>query len=299
MEFWQWWQETGAQRWEQAIREGTPADDALIQETTEQVQTIGPNLAFEFHPGRNTAFGLTVTAQGYAENRAVARRWLNAAPASDIWEFYDLRQPTPGFSISLGETTVSTDDLRFRLNPGDSVLNVDVYHPGITEPNLGFLLLDSAFGERNVEMWFGEINFVTEPGPELSVADVNAEIAELEARFPTTGEGTWRLYESNQGEEHYVARVRPPLHPLSDPLKEIHVRVEIVGVEEKSAEELWDIEDRLEAIEGARLVAVETLTGVRTFHLYAVRECVEQFGAFGTGEAVVDPGWVQVSHLRF
>ncbi len=91
------------------------------------------------------------------------------------------------------------------------------------------------------------------------------------------------------------------MKPLADPLKDIHVRIEVPCVENE-LDDLFELEDRLMEVQGARLVAVETLAGVRTFHLYTSGEHIESLHGLTqehSGEAVVDPGWVRVSHLHF
>lgn len=310
-EFWTWWNGSGAEQLAKMFREEIPQDEAVFAELTDRVQAIAPGLTFEFSSGESSEFVLTVTSEGVAEFRGPARRWLDSAPAPDAtWAYSDLRLPKDDFGILMGDLDVQSSDLRFTIEPGQSVLNIGMYHPVFeqlsedTQPSLaqlGFVLLDSVLGERNVELWVGQIDWLQHPGPELLVSDAKAAVAQLESRFPVDGEGNWVVFESHQDEEHYVARVRPPLKPLADPHKDIHVRIEVPCVENE-LDELYELEDRLMDVQGARLVAVETLAGVRTFHLYTSGEHIESLHGLTqehSGEAVVDPGWVRVSHLHF
>lgn len=302
-EFWQWWADGGRERLERTFRGEIPHDQALFDEVEQRIHAIAPTLAFEFYSGTHTEFALTVTAEGISAFRGAARRWLNAAPASDAWEFSDVRGRKDDFNITFGGVTAHCDDLRFNIQPGQAVLNLGVYHPAFAElenaPHLGFLLLDGAIGERAVELRIGRIDWLQEPGPASTVDELREAVAALEEHFPVDGEPRWAVFESTENDQHYVARVRPPLKPLSDPLKEIHLRIDVAGVE---MNELYDLEDALLEVQGSRLVAVETLDGTRTFHLYTTQEAIpalKELAKDHHGEGTVDPGWVKVSHLHF
>jgi hypothetical protein len=79
-EFWQWWA-TARDDVASAITAGTIGDfsDGLAR----RVHAIHPGLQWELTPGITTAHALVVTAGGQAPIRAVAARWLAAAPRAD------------------------------------------------------------------------------------------------------------------------------------------------------------------------------------------------------------------------
>src|ERR1700754_1012718 len=83
--FWSWWAAAGAAQVADAITRQEPASaNAAL---SEQVARIHPELEWELGPGLHAAHVLIVTAAGNPALRAVARRWLRAAPASDeTWE---------------------------------------------------------------------------------------------------------------------------------------------------------------------------------------------------------------------
>lgn len=320
--FWRWW-EVGGERLAKMFRGDIEQDEETIRELNERILDIAPGLIFEFSSGTDSEFVFTLTAEGVAEFRGPTRRWLMAAPEADsVWTFTDVRLPKEDFVVQMGEVDAAAADLRFTIERGQSSLDLEVYHPALTGPNpeqLGFVLLDNALGEANVELWVGAVRFTSDPGPDLLLSDVKAAVAELEEKFPLDGEGRWVVFESDQGGEHYVGRSRAPLRPLSAPLLDVHVRIDVGGVEKE--EQLIELEDRLVlAIDEvaaemsvsedlvARLVAVETFSGVRAFHVYAaattgivekLQVVSKAYGEDVRGEGVVDPGWTRVAHLRF
>lgn len=356
--FWQWWAEKGAESLAAMFR-GGERDEQTLHELNGLIAQIAPHLIFEFASGDTAGldsdFLFILTAEGVAEFRGPARRWLLSAPDSDgTWSYSDVRLPQRGFGLLMGDLDVQGEDLRFGMDAGQSAINLSVYHPAFeqlqfsheltsapteqdtlpTIEQLGFVLLDNAFGERAVELWLGEIRFLREDGRELSssIDDVTSVLAQFDAQFPTEGDGQWVVFESEIEDQQYVGRSRPPLRPLSAPLLDLHVRIDVpfeaqdngmptaeaqeklYGLEDALAERIAEHAQHIGPVEHvAKLVAAETMNGVRAFHFYAggttgvveeLHKVCEGFDGVPedkkiSGEAIVDPGWMRVEHLHF
>ena len=356
--FWQWWREKGAESLASMFR-GQQRDEQTLHELNALTSQIAPHLVFEFasgdSAGLDSEFLFILTAEGVAQFRGPARRWLLEAPDADAtWAYSDVRLPQRDFGVLMGDEDVQSSDLRFSVDTGQSAIDLSVYHPAFehlqfsheltsapapqdaqpTIEQLGFVLLDNAFGERAVELWLGQIRFLREEGRAFSatIDDVTGELEQFDAQFPTEGDGRWVVFE-NEIEGHvYVGRSRPPLRALSAPLLDLHLRIDVPfeatdnGMPTPEAQtKLYELEDALtERIESyaqhigpveqvAKLVAVETMNGVRAFHFYAggtsgvveeLHKVCEGFDGVPaelkiSGEAIVDPGWMRVEHLHF
>lgn len=355
--FWQWWGEKGATALAEMFR-GAPRQEEILHELNALISQIAPNLVFEFasgdSAGLDSEFLFILTAEGVGEYRAPARRWLLSAPETDAtWSYSDLRLPGDSFGVMMGDANVSAHDLRFTVHEGETAVDLEVYHPvfnqlalsselteapqqGEEQPTveqLGFVLLDIAFGEGAVELWMDNISFTKSSGATATIEDVREIIQRYETRFSTeqAGDDQWVVFNDEQAGDHYVGRIHPPLKPLSAPLLDLHVRIDVPfeataqGMPTEAAQsELFDLEDAFEKkiVEHAahigpvdqvgKLVAVETYTGKRAFHFYVggttglleqLQQVSEQYSALPaeakiSGEAVIDPGWRRVQDLR-
>jgi len=262
--------------------------------------------------------------------RGVARRWFEAAPdADDVWAFSEFRRPAPdldvkinyeGVYVQLSETTV----LYQRRN---SLVDIAVYNPAFNEfdddsivTRLGFLLLDKTLGELNVEMWIGAIEFVREnPDDAVPISEFTDVLHDLTSEFPLVGNRNWQVAEAMVDDHPIIIRVLPPLVTLAAPLFETHVAVAFAydahetGLprDEETMQALGSIEDALDSAvaNDGRCVAIETGQGQRLMHFYvdnnseAIQRMEEVLALWDRGNVNLvpsfDPGWEEVSHLRF
>lgn len=338
-EFWSWWAERGDEGFATMFRD-SGTNQQLIEELGQKVAAISPGLIFEFFAGETTEFAFVLTSEGNDIYRAPVRRWLDSAPTSSTWSFHETRGAKPGVTVEMGDVRFSTDDLRFEVTHGNAVLNLRVHHPAFAQlafasenadanpqlptiEQIGFILLDNAFGERAVSLWLGHIEFVREDTPlPFTSQDVTEALAELEQRFPLHDEDKWVVFEANLDDGKLVGRVRPPLSTLVAPLLDLHARL-IVPFNPEDSGTLYELEDAImrlvedhageqgAADDVARLVAVETIGTVRAFHFYVnsdsdildrLKALTDSFSSPEAeihGEVVVDPGWQRIKHLRF
>ncbi|HET6739446.1 MAG TPA: DUF695 domain-containing protein, partial [Kribbella sp.] len=127
--FWSWWTTTGAGAVAAAVAGQEPTE--ANAELSRRVGRIHPDLEWELGPGLHAEHVLIVTAAGNPEQRAVARRWLRAAPPSDrVWEYADLRRPGPPVTIRFeGLPPVAIDESVVSIEPDAASVHVGVHHP--------------------------------------------------------------------------------------------------------------------------------------------------------------------------
>lgn len=268
----------------------------------------------------------TVTAAGAPFLRATARRWLAAAPPVDaVWSFADLRPATPSTELTLGGQTYSADECTVSMQIGMSLIHVAVYHPSFGLPEtpaeqVVYLLLDSLLGEEAVELWIGAIEAVPSPGPDaVPLSRLRDEVATLaQGILPEDGQRQWQFLEALESDSPSIVAVAPPLAPLFAPLSTEYVAV-TVGYSEQDDRRLPgpNATDMLKELQleltrqfsgHERLVAVETGSGNRRFHIYRdpsadAQAPIDQVVAAwrdGVTDVLVesDPGWRQVQQFR-
>lgn len=167
--FWSWWSTSGATAVADAVTRRQPTD--VNEELNERIAQISPDLEWELGPGLHAAHVLIVTAAGNPVQRAVARRWLRAAPPSDqTWEYADLRRPGPAVTIQFdGLPPVATDESVVSIEPDSASVHVGVHHPVFAslsvdaQRRVTFLILDLVLGEEMVETWVGAIDTLPAP----------------------------------------------------------------------------------------------------------------------------------------
>jgi hypothetical protein len=325
--FWTWWAHARAEVTTALEAGRSAAVEALV---APQVSRIHPELMWEFGTGAAARHLFVVSGDGRPELRPLAERWRRAGPPDDeTWEFRPARQKDldvfhSGHVMSAGGVEVNlaavvagavVDDRRCRLD-------VSVYHPRFFEMpekarnHLGFLVLDWALGEDDVERWVGAVEAVTvSPLDPIPVGMLGAVVDQAAERW--AGE-RWAVLEGWHGRHRLVAAIRHPVHRVDHPLFDEHVEIRLPyrsltadgQPEGPSAADLQVFQDAVVRRLGgsALLAAHETSMGERLLHLYgdstaSVVPLVEaMLGAYGGGGATVsgrpDPAWHALEHLQ-
>jgi Family of unknown function (DUF695) len=267
-----------------------------------------------------------VTSGGKAELRAVAARWLAAAPAPDeIWEYHEIRRADPTIfesRLAFGDISLEVDEVRYAFSVDEQRGQIDVmcFHPAFAQApeevraQVTFLTLDWLLGEDRVETWIGAIHWTeTAPAVPRRPEELRHAVDELCARGDR-----WALMgaEGKDGLPR-MAVANLPLRSARWPRFDTHLGVTLpyrtcnegqLPVD-ASLQELRDFEDMLVSALGrdGTLVAHETGNRLRTLHLYVdsqsdararVEACLPGWAEGGAGmSATYDPGFDRVGHL--
>jgi hypothetical protein len=325
--FWTWWEETGAELVADAIARKEPGSISGV--LAEHVNAIHGGLDWELGPGLHAEHTLVVTAAGDPATRAIARRWLRSAPPSDhLWEYADLRRPSPEVTIQFeGMPPVASDDALVTIEPDEraAAVHVGVHHPVFAQVSedaqrrLTFLLLDLSLGEEMTETWIGAVETLVErPDGTRPISELLPAVAAFAAGFTTEdGDPTWRLLEGFVDGQRLIATTEVPLRSIRLPHLDTHVGVTIgypAGREDglpdaEMLDQLRNLEDHLTSRLGdsGRLLAHETIAGARTLHYYvdgstpASAQLEAATTGWPHGEVTLtttrDPGWQNLAHL--
>jgi hypothetical protein len=329
--FWSWWLAEG-----RGLATGSIAGEVsttdFVSATARAVRAVHPDLAWETSAGTTSRHALTVTAAGAPELRAPARRLRRAAPAADqLWQFSDVRLPSPGDlateriqtagrTFVIGEATV---DARVR----GLAIDVSVHHPqfaGLDEGQrlvVTFLLLDSVLGEEAVEIWLGEVSASELPALDpVPIGGLRSVVRDL-AGDHTGPEGQPHfavLQGTGPTGSPVLVLARIPLRPATAPQFDTYVGVAVPYVDRTpeglpgpgSLDALRALEDHVaQRIGGSgQVVAVQSHEGLRILHLYVdgTTPAADQVAAAVRGwdqgpvelESQPDPAWSAVGHLR-
>lgn len=330
--FWDWWAATGAEKLNAAFTGGAEfgggADFDIQEEVGSRIAAIDERLVWGFGAGEPySRHLLTVTAAGDPEVRAIARRWLNAAPDDGpVWSFTDLRVAEPVTTLTWAGHEIDPAEARVAVQAGTGVVDVSLYHPVFPRfaaqgpdgerdvAQVGFMLLQLAVGEEDFGLWFRGFTFAgEEPADSMPLSDLPAFIDRLAAACPR-----WLTLQGLAGDKPVTVGTRAPLSPLLGPLFTRHVVMQLLFDDvlsdghpgETSAKALKDIGQEAAAVlrDDGMLVASETADGVRLMHFYVDPEsdALERLGnltdTWSEGEreivAAEDPAWQRVGHLR-
>lgn len=330
-QFWAWWTAEGAAACAAAVGDGRP--ESIADDLTARVHAIHPALAWELAAGQLSEHQLVVTAEGDAELRPVARRWVMAAPPADeTWSYDDHRGPVAAPEEVVlqapGAPEIAFAQVRVGARMDRARADVTVHHPAFPDLDrdaqlrVAFLALDATLGENDTELWVGEVTPSTsEPIDAFGLPALRALVENLR-RQHVDADGRprqWALLRGTGPGGPVVATARSPLHPLFGPLFTRHVAALVPyrdrtegGLPGSTAlDALRRLEESLERALGidGLLVAHESSAGTRTFHVYvdpetdAVRRVKGVLDGWGSGAPRVkitdgDPGWSAVSHLR-
>jgi hypothetical protein len=323
-QFWSWW---AGYRGDvvKAVEENRTDD--VLRMLQEPVTAIDARLNWEVTGGRSKRFALVVSSAGEPELRAVAERWLLAAPDDPEVEFLSTRRRDPEF---LESGVQKVDDYDFamselvagvRADMSAGKVHVVVHHPLFTlidqdhRLHVAFLGLDAALGEEGVQRWIGSIEVsVDVPLDAIHLAALNDVVEQL--RSP--GGGEWAAMEGRGPRGPVFAIVRRAASRHTHPLVDTHVAVvlgyDTAGNGMPADPSISNEVEELEAVvmaafggDGPHAVHVGHITGggqvVAHFYVDSLEVDPEKvrplLGNWRRGRATLatshDPGWEHVA----
>lgn len=323
--FWEWWQLSG----HQLCAENHGDRELIPAELGTRLAAIAPELDWQIGPGIVSEYALTVTGRGAL--RALARRWLAAAPPPDeTWTFYDRRMPgSLGLQLDFCGYCIDFDDVRAAITPNGTGADVAVYNPTwaqmdvSTQTAAALVILDRALGEHCVEMWIDEITVtVTEPDSSVDLCGLIGALGPVIDRG-TAADGTLRWISYTQlgllGAEYVLRRCRVSVEQA--PEMDLHFCLQISCPDLSSADPETAPEPLRGAYDGLRaaldtacgsdgiLVAIQCRKGSHSLHFYldSTTDCAQRLRTVAdqpwpigtvTMAETYDPSWNKVRHLR-
>jgi Family of unknown function (DUF695) len=328
-DFWQWWGSTGAAVTTKALSRNEPT--SVADGLSRAVHAVHPELSWELAAGDVSEHVLVVTSGGHPDLRAVARRWLLAAPPADeTWSYTDHRPPAEdpeSMRLATGQGS-DIDFAEMQVTARLSGIRFDtvVHHPAFAllppeaRVQAAFLALDAALGENDVELWIGHVETAEHSLLDgFGLSALRAVVRDHQARYVDQDGGpSWALMQGETPDGPVLASAQVPLHPAVAPHLSVHVAVLLPyrdrtpeGMpEDGSLDALRHFEDQLAGLLGkdGRIVAHQSSAGLRVLHVYvdetsdAVGRIEETAATWAEGDAhaqaMADPAWESVAHLR-
>ncbi len=140
----------------------------IFNEISSELSKIDPDLTFEFGPiGSDGKREFVISGGGIKSAFPQVESLYSSAPQLPKWKYTKFRQRrSPLNDISYGGVDVKVSDVYFNLykDKGDRI-GIIVFMKGYTKDqediyaNIGFLILDEALGEYDVESKLGFIEF--------------------------------------------------------------------------------------------------------------------------------------------
>ncbi|PZR13496.1 MAG: hypothetical protein DI536_12105 [Archangium gephyra] len=182
-EFWKW---VGAHVTElKLVKTG---DEPVVDELSAELGKAAPGLVFELGVGTDP-FEFIISADGMKDRFDDVKRLTGAAPAIAGLKViaFRPRKEIDGFEMHLGDLKLAADEVKYLGSAEkDGKLSLDLYIDGYSATTedavkrAGFVLLDSAIGEFDMETRIGGIEFHGAPAP-AGAKPLPALPAELDA----------------------------------------------------------------------------------------------------------------------
>ena len=160
--------------------------ETIFDSLSAELQKAHPDLTFEFGPVRNGVREFVISAGGRKKAFAAVESLADAAPKLERWKVTRFRPRRPvGHSIEIGKPRIDPDDVQYSLLRGKDELGLHLFIPGYTENDselgqIGYLFLDEALGEYDVEMKVGLIKMFP---PEADTSGPRHPLHELPTHF--------------------------------------------------------------------------------------------------------------------
>ncbi len=285
-EFWAWWPE-GRAAIERTLRSGL--DEALTAVINARVRAIDPALEWEIGAEKDEKPAFVLSARGHPIRRLVAERWRRAAPADPSWTFLAARRRgahSAGTKLQIGGHDLAFDDLTFGITEDETQEKLDVVieHPAFASIDdrdlrlrIGFIGLDHALGEDDVERWIGAIALEGEPAERVKLGALHARVAQFAKK--ATGD-KWVILRGIVDGKPMFASINAAVKRIDHLLLDTHVAVTLKLARptpegllvRDEGDALVRMEDELNEMLRGEAVEIgrETGNGKRTYHYHVM-----------------------------
>jgi hypothetical protein len=159
-DFWHWFVEH-----ESELLNFEVDQERIFDQLASQLRKIDENLVFEFGPkGARREF--IVSADGIKSAFPAVIALVNAVPKLDRWQVIAFRpRRTPPNGVVIGDKQIDPENVEFTLLDNGTTAGIQLFIPGLQKEKavwkqLGYLLLDEALGEYDVEARLGPIEML-------------------------------------------------------------------------------------------------------------------------------------------
>lgn len=159
-EFWTWFSQHQGELLEfETDREG------VFDEVAARLQSVNPDLTFEFGP-KGSKREFVISAGGLKHAFPAVVSLANAAPRFDRWKIVAFRPRRALLdTVEFRGKRVSPKDVQFSLLDNGTTAGIYLFIPGFRDEDtdlkqIGYLLLDEALGEYDVEARLGLIKML-------------------------------------------------------------------------------------------------------------------------------------------
>jgi hypothetical protein len=184
-EFWKWFI-----RHQDELYQFEKDQERIFDRLAAQLAKVDRDLCFEFGPQQQKSDTQTrefvISAGGIKRAFPAVVSLANAAPALERWRVTAFRpRRPPENEVEFQGKRVSPEDVHFTLLQNGTSAGLNLFLPGYQENDvaiktIGYLLLDEALGEYDVETRLGLINMYS---PETSTEFARHPFVELPVRF--------------------------------------------------------------------------------------------------------------------
>jgi hypothetical protein len=163
-EFWKWFEAH-----EHEIFHFERKQEKVFNKLASRLLRVHPDLVFEFSSVTEGRREFTVSAAGIQSAFSEVTALVQAAPSMPRWQIIAFRQRQDVPEIRCGDKALNRDAVFFDYIPAGDKIHLLLFIPGLAQSSadgvtglktIGYLLLDSAVGEYDVETKIDGIQFL-------------------------------------------------------------------------------------------------------------------------------------------
>jgi hypothetical protein len=178
-EFWNWFA-----KHEPELFNFESNQETIFDAIATQLEQVDPDLTFEIGP-KNGVREFIVSAGGIRRAFPAVTSLVAAAPALSRWKVVAFRPRRSPNIIELGDKSVNPTSVQFTLLDNGEISGIYLFIPGFDENDtdfkqIGYLLLDEALGEFDVETRLGLVKMLP---PENQTNGQRYPLIELPEKF--------------------------------------------------------------------------------------------------------------------